>query len=123
MVVSRPIYISGKAKKKVTTKKILGITVNTTTTYSEGHAWVIDQVMTRTRDKKRYVDGVYQDEAQEYEHLVHCNFGWNGSDNGFYYSKQFDTNEGPVTRKTTTKTYGTSYYYQYLLQMNTGIYL
>lgn len=122
-VAVRPVYISGKAKKKVTTKTILGITVSTTTSYQEGHAWVIDQTMTRTRYKKIYVDGEYQDKTQEYEHLVHCNFGWDGTDNGFYYSKQFNTNEGPVTRKTTTKTYGTSYYYQYLLQMNTGIYL
>lgn len=123
IIVSRPVYVSGMAIKKVVTKKILGITVDTTTTYHEGHAWVIDQIMTRVRTKTPYVDGVPQGETKEYEHLVHCNFGWNGNDNGFYYSKKFNTNEDPVTRATTTKKYGTSGYYQYSLKMNTGIYL
>ena len=42
--------------------------------------------------------------------------------NGYYYSAQFDTNEGPVTRKTTTTETGIDYYYQYQLNMNTDIY-
>ena len=124
IIVSRPVYVSGSSIKKVTKTIILGITVNTTTSYSGGHAWVIDQVLTRGRDKYTYIDGVKQPGSiREYEKLVHCNFGWRGTDNGFYYSKQFDTNEGPVTRKTTTTTSGTPYYYQYRLKMNTDIYL
>lgn len=124
IVVSRPIYVSGCAIKKVTKKTILGITIDTTTSYQEGHAWVIDQVLVRERNKYTYIDGVLQPgSVKEYEKLVHCNFGWNGQDNGFYYSKKFDTNVGPVTRKTTTTKSGTLYYFQYNLKMNTGIYL
>ena len=123
VISSRPVYVSGYAIKEVTKKKFLGITTKTTTTYKEGHAWVIDQVLTRKRNKTTYVDGVKQGTSVEYEHLVHCNFGWNGLDNGYYYSGTFDTNAGPVTRGSTTTTYGESYYYQYYLQMNKDIYL
>ena len=123
VIVSRPIYIAGWARQKVTKNIILGITINKTTYYQEGHAWVIDQVLTRGRYKYTYIDDIKQPGAiKEYEKLVHCNFGWRGSNNGFYYSKKFNTNEDPVTRKTTTTTSGTSGYYQYNLKMNTGIY-
>lgn len=119
----RPIYVSGCSKKIVTKTIILGITVNTTTTYDNGHAWVIDQVMTRGRNKYTYIEGYRQPGAErDYQTLVHCNFGWSGADNGYYYSAKFDTNEGPVTRKTTTTETGIDYYYQYQLNMNTDIY-
>lgn len=124
VIITRPVYVSGSAIKKVTKKIILGITISTTTSYNKGHAWVIDQVLTRGRDKYTYVDGIKQPgEIKEYEKLVHCNFGWNGYCDGFYYSKKFDTNVGPETRKTATTTSGTEYYYQYNLKMNTDIYL
>lgn len=51
-----------------------------------------------------------------------CNWGWNGSYNGFYASNVFDTNSGPVdidalpTRSTTTRPY-----YRHNLKMVTGI--
>lgn len=125
VISSRPVYVSGYAIKEVTKKKFLGITTKTTTKYKEGHAWVIDQVLTRKRNKTTYVDGVAQGTTAEYEHLVHCNMGWAGTGyyNGYYYSGTFDTNVGPVTRGSTTTTYGESDYYQYYLQMNKDIYL
>ena len=51
-----------------------------------------------------------------------CNWGWNGSYDGFYASNVFDTNSGPVdidalpTRSTTTRPY-----YRHNLKMVTGI--
>lgn len=46
--------------------------------------------------------------------LVHCNFGWNGSDNGYYLSKAFNTVNGPEMRSTEEgETYGQKYNYQY----------
>ncbi len=120
IISARPVYVSGYSKKVVTEKKLLGITTKTTTTYKNGHAWVIDQVRTRSRVKTTYENGVWKNEATEYDHLVHCNFGWSGADNGYYYSSRFDTNVGPVTRATVTE-YGTDYYYQYYLHMNIGI--
>ena len=117
-----PAYISGYSKKTV--KKFLGITVQTT--YSGGHAWVIDQILTQSRKKYTYTDGVLTSTATQYRHLVHCNFGWdsNNSKNGYYFSAQFDTNKGPVTRAEETGTMANSqadYYYQYKLNMNINI--
>ena len=124
VIASRPVYVSGWAKKKVTKKIILGITIDTTIKYDESHAWVIDQVLTRGRNQYTYIDGVKQQGfIKVYEKLVHCNMGLGGEYNGYYYSKQFDVNEVPITRKTTTTTSGTSGYYQYDLKMNAGIYL
>ena len=55
-----------------------------------GHAWVIDGIKTRT----------IQDENSETESreqvLLHCNWGWDGSSNGYYESKIFDTIDGTV---------------------------
>lgn len=117
-----PAYISGCSKKTV--KKFLGITVKTT--YSGGHAWVIDQVLTQSRTKFTYTDGILTDTATQYRHLVHCNFGWdsNNSSNGYYFSAQFDTNKGPVTRADETGSMSNSqadHYYQYKLNMNINI--
>lgn len=123
VISSRPVYVSGCSNKKVTVKKLLGITVSTTTEYEHGHAWVIDQVLTRVRDKYKYENGTLKSTSEEYEHLVHCNFGWDGVRNGFYYSGQFDTNAGPETKSAPMDSEGTRYYYQYNLKMNSDIYL
>lgn len=66
------------------------------------------------------------DTATQYRHLVHCNFGWdsNNSSNGYYFSAQFDTNKGPVTRADETGSMSNSqadHYYQYKLNMNINI--
>ena len=48
----------------------------------------------------------------QYEQLVHCNYGWSGSDNGYYNTAAFDTNTGPITRSVE----GESYNYQFNLE-------
>jgi hypothetical protein len=42
---AKPVLVAGYSTKTVIPKKILGITVKTTTSYSGGHAWVIDAVL------------------------------------------------------------------------------
>ncbi len=92
-------------------KKILGIAVKR---IYRGHAWVIDRVMYRYRTKKTLNNkGIVIKTETESEHLVRCNFGWEGLDNGYYYAGAFDTNKGPVT---TTRS-GTPGNYQYKLKM------
>lgn len=80
------VYARGNSGRK----KVLGITVS----YSGGHAWVIDAAM-MARNKN---DG-------KFYHLVHCNWGWSGSDNGYYKSGVFDTNAGPEFTRGTSGNY------------------
>lgn len=49
----------------------------------DGHAWVIDGIM-----RQRC--------GSETRELLHCNWGWYGSLNGFYASGVFDTTQKPV---------------------------
>ncbi len=64
-----------------------------------GHAWVIDGCLTQQRIKHRYsirVEPHFPDEYTiEYRELVHCNWGWAGAGNGFYFSGVFDPINGP----------------------------
>ncbi len=46
--------------------------------YEGGHAWVIDGYIRGEKDNRTY-------------NLLHCNWGWNGRCNGFFYSKGFDS--------------------------------
>lgn len=46
--------------------------------YKEGHAWVFDGFLTAKR-------------SGETKNMLHCNWGWGGSRNGYYLSKAFNT--------------------------------
>lgn len=46
--------------------------------YEGGHAWVIDGYIRGEKDNRAY-------------NLLHCNWGWDGYCNGFFYSKGFDS--------------------------------
>ena len=123
VISTRPVYVSGYSFKTVVPiYNIFGIQVGSRDEYTSGHAWVIDQVLERSRYK---LDGGIMTRAliKETEYLVHCNFGWSGSCNGYYYSGIFNTNDGPVVTRTETNSEGQSRYYKYYLRMNTGIYL
>lgn len=120
-VSNGPVLLRGNSQKNVTVTKALGITWKTETTYSNGHAWVCDQVLTRRRLVSVYKNGTFDYSYYETQNLVHCNWGWGGTDDGYYFSAKFDTNAGPETKAKTTTVYGTDYYYQYNLQMNCGI--
>ena len=106
-------------------KQILGITISTTTSFSGGHAWVIDQLLKRHRTRYAYSNGEVHP-VEQYQYLVHCNMGWHGLDNGYYFSGKFDTNDGgyitDITKDfTKTTSEGEDNYYQFKLQMNVGI--
>ena len=67
-----------------------------------GHAWVIDGYLYRKR-KMREVQlgegGLPSSVVSEYEDeqtLVHCNWGWGGSCNGYYFQGIFNTKDGAV---------------------------
>ena len=73
--------------------------------YEGGHAWVIDGYI-------RAMKGGYSHQ------FVHCNWGWNGNGNGFFYSNVFNASQDPIIddyiKKPTKETRSnTPYYFQY----------
>jgi len=92
----KPVYTSGYAIRTTYYEWYDIFHVTPKYVHSEGHAWVIDNYQTQTAGSQK----------REY---VHCDLGWNGSANGWYYTGIFDTVTGPVFRGTE----GSSYYYKY----------
>ena len=82
-----------------------------------GHAWVIDGVLNRRRKIDIYTDGILKNSYYEYERLVHCNWGWSGSSNGYYNSGVFNTKTGAIINTTKGAKNGTDGYYQYEIEI------
>lgn len=86
---------------------------------SEGHAWVIDQCI---HQEQKLYNGKGEYVMTDNRILVHCNWGWGGTDDGYYFDGVFDTNKGPQDiTKSQTYWEGIAYYYAYNLEMITGI--
>lgn len=65
--------------------------------FNAGHAWVLDGWMERTSvTEKRGSDGSVPISITYRQKLVHCNWGWGGRCNGYYYSGTLDLNNGGV---------------------------
>lgn len=115
-----PVIGCGYSSRKVT--KFLGITIKTT--YSDGHEWIYDQYMEQYRYRNTYnrTTGQLISSIKETRTLVRCNWGWGGTSDGFYLSGYFNSNDdkGLITK---SSIHGSEeeYYYQYLLNMHTGI--
>ncbi len=62
-----------------------------------GHAWVLDGGLFQRRRCRSYYNptGSYL-EYFESRFFVHCNWGWNGSCNGYYVLDMFDLSDGPI---------------------------
>lgn len=71
---------------------------HTEISYDGNHAWVLDGYLERRRVIE-FVQGgkVIYSLPNGLQRLVHCNFGWDGDDDGYYISEAFDTHKGPVT--------------------------
>lgn len=63
----------------------------------KGHAWVIDGSLNQTRTVTKTQNGAVISTSSEPRFLLHCNFGWGGSYDGYYYSKVFNLSSGAVT--------------------------
>ncbi len=74
--------------------------------WKDGHAWVVDGYIEREREihkikytktlamkkyKKEFIDSWIETQT-----LIHCNFGWGGRCNGYYYSGIFNLKDGAV---------------------------
>ena len=98
LVSMRPVYIDGYSIKEEVWENTFLWFGRYVTKYSEGHAWVIDGFKGLRREmlERDYeTHEILKTTVQNIE-LVHCNFGWNGTDNGYYYDQAFATNEGDV---------------------------
>lgn len=79
---SQPVYISG-------------------TSSAGGHAWVIDGIKLQSRTMrettywyKKGTSDLFSSTSRDYteeRHYVHCNWGWNGRNNGWFYETVFHT--------------------------------
>ncbi len=125
-----PVIVTGSDIKTVKRKRILGITVKTETSYT-GHAWLLNGLLKQTRNNQMLdKDGNIKYEHTETNWYVLCNFGWEGSCDGYYLSYSFDVNKGPAFKEQTraaaeetenTTISGTDNYYQYKLKQLSGI--
>ncbi|MDR1759709.1 MAG: C10 family peptidase, partial [Fibrobacter sp.] len=97
--------------------KILGITLFAT--YDKCHAWVIDGYLTKELKYKAQI-GMRVYNMVSSENYLHHNWGWNGSDNGYYASGIFNTNIVPDFESNTKA--GEPYNYQYKVKVVPNIY-
>lgn len=120
---NRPVLAKGsKGMKK---RKFLGITIRTT--YSGGHAWVIDGYMDRRRKVTQTTTIKYRtsnkivsskvSEYYEYSSMIHNNWGWDGQNNGFYNSGCFNSTSGKQEESNVTRSNGENNF-----QYNNAIY-
>lgn len=98
LVSMRPVYIDGYAIKEEVWENTFLWFGKYVTKYSEGHAWIIDgfKGLRREMQERDYETHEILKTTVQTMELVHCNFGWDGTDNGYYYDQAFDTNEGEV---------------------------
>lgn len=126
----RPVYIEGFSFKEE-------VWINTflwfgryETSYSGGHAWVIDGFKGLRRQwlERDYETDEILSSRYQYQELLHCNLGNNEIyANGYYNDMAFDTNEGPVPSTTQAilreqgEVEGTDGFYQYNFRIITNI--
>lgn len=68
--------------------------------HGDGHVWIIDAVMAEkcyyTTYDRNTGDVITRYDTTRY--LVHCNWGWDGKCNGYFYSGIFDTTNRPIIK-------------------------
>ncbi|MCR4910866.1 MAG: C10 family peptidase [Bacteroidales bacterium] len=92
----------------------------------EGHTWVYDQCYSRKRPVMVYDSNWHIITGQwQIDRVLHINWGWGGVFNGYYSNSRFDARDSTSNPLLCTKSYidttGVDYFYQYSLQINTGI--
>lgn len=89
------VYGSGAQGRR----RILWITLQ----YIDGHAWVYDGVISAKRGRKTL-------------NYIHCNWGWNGTKNGYYLSKAFSSNASSTIYEDGESRDGLNFNYKYNLE-------
>lgn len=118
----RPVYMSGYATKRTIPNSTLNIATNNVE-YTNGHAWIIDSDLTQKRNIYTYrYDGVLLKTEYETRSLVHCNWGWYGDADGYYFGNALKPAGGLVIGEKPPYGMGTVHY-RYVLKAIPNIYL
>ncbi len=110
IIRGRPVIMSGKAERK---KK--GWWIFSTTVYKKGHAWICDGYMVQERIKYKIKksNNAIVSSQRETRVLLHCNWGWYGTNNGYFVPTVFDSSEPILSDKGSGKINETTNAYQY----------
>jgi hypothetical protein len=125
-------FLDGEsAVKSGTARSIssIGALVSTdmqSSSYSGGHAWVIDgyinqrQTITTTVELtlRGRVTGRSTSTTYNYRNYLHNNWGWSGNDNGYFVSGSFDANHVDLPSNTRS---GEEHNYQYEIKIYPNI--
>ena len=84
--------------------------------YSDGHYWVCDRVTTYKQKIETYNWSILLRTDYEYLYYVHCNWGWDGSHNGYFLPNEFDAAHEPANPDTRAVE-GEENYYQIRMKM------
>lgn len=119
---NRPALIKGESFQKQ--NKWAGIVWDTW--YTGNHIWVVDQAITQQCTKIIKKNGVEISRTTVYGEFLHCNWGRDGKNNGYFRPNKFMSgSESPLTSTNATTrgivVRGTEGWYQYNLYMNIGI--
>ncbi len=108
----RPVFLRGCDEKW--TIPILNIPF-----YKGGHVWLCEGYLLRERYRDCYEikSKKFVERTKEREHLLYCNWGWEGALNGYFYEGVFNAYRPIDTTKTTPVLHSsTPYYFQYDLK-------
>lgn len=118
----RPAIMEGYSEK-YTYKKGWWIFKKTHTGYREGHAWLVDGYITQERTRKvinRETNETIS-ENRETRLLVHCNWGWGGYRDGYFYPGVFESYNS-VNLRSTGVNESTPGYFKYMIKNIVNVY-
>ncbi|MDR1582085.1 MAG: C10 family peptidase [Prevotellaceae bacterium] len=117
---NQPVLVRGDSYKR-TKSYLCGLI--TSSSYSGGHAWVIDGYISRRQTVTTTVEltlrgrivGRSTSTSYNYANYLHNNWGYSGIDNGYFISGSFNLNriDLPSNTRASTTTYGEDGNYQY----------
>lgn len=121
IVHNKPAIVVGYRKQYI--NSYAGGVVSQSDTLLIGHAWVVDQFVSALRHVTVYNRNTWEVlySADVEQHFLHCNWGWNGSYNGFFVSGEFDITSPLVFETKSPLDTLNEYTYKYNLKQYTGI--
>ncbi len=125
VMTGKPVLIGGQKTRYIYMLNPLNTMVFVGCEF-KGHAWLGDggKIITTTTHVYNLQTGAYTVLGPTTNKYIHCNFGWKGRFNGLYLCDNIDapdTTSGPHIISGNTYYYADDNYFQYSLEMVTGI--